>query len=193
MTGSNSLPRRMADVQLMLTGDVNEAMSSRLIGEVAARVGGGSRSILIAMSTPGGQVYWGVTIYNFLRGLGVEIITHNVGQVDSIGAPIFVAGDRRLTVSQGRFLIHSLSWGFLGQNPSLPEKQIQDVVLSLQRDRDRIAEILSYRTGTSTDVVQKDMLQTRILDAAEAAEYGFVHEISDDVFEPAQEIVNIGP
>jgi ATP-dependent Clp protease protease subunit len=171
----------MAEIQVLLTGAVDQVAISRLINEMTQRVGSGARSLLLAISSPGGNVYWGVTAYNFLRGLGIEIITHNLGQVDSIGGLIYVAGNRRLTVSQGRFLIHSIQWTFGGSNPSLPEKQLRDALTQVERERDSIAAILSERTGTPLDQVRDDMFQTRIMDAAEARAYGFVNEIKDDV------------
>ena len=162
----------MADVQVMFTGDVNQASTSRLMSEVTTRVAKGARSLLLALSTPGGQVYWGVTAYGFLRGLGIEVITHNIGQVDSIGAAIFLAGDRRLTVGQGRFLIHSIYWTF-GADSTLSEKQLSDTLSAVVRDRERVATILSERTGTDLSTVTEHMRDTRILDASEAKTYGF--------------------
>ncbi|HZP73476.1 MAG TPA: ATP-dependent Clp protease proteolytic subunit [Gaiellaceae bacterium] len=180
----------MAEIQVLFTGDVNQQSVTRLISEVTDRVGKGARSVLLALSTPGGGVHWGVTAYGLLRGLGIEVITHNVGQVDSIGGPIYAAGDRRLCTSQGRFLIHSVYWPFaVGANPS--EKEVGDILIAMQRDRDRIATILSERSGTAIETVRDDMRNTRILDAGEAKDYGLVHEITDDVFDPSQEIVNI--
>jgi ATP-dependent protease ClpP protease subunit len=183
----------MAEVQVMLTGDVTQASATRLMSEVTQRVGQGARSLLLAMSTPGGNVYWGVTVYNFLRGLGIEVITHNLGRVDSIGGVIYLAGDRRYTVRQGRFLLHSVAWTFGGQNPSIPEKQLRDTLTNVERDRDTIAAIVAERTRAALEEVRTDMFETRVLAASEAIEYGFVHEIKDEVFEPAQEIVNVGP
>jgi ATP-dependent protease ClpP protease subunit len=183
----------MPDIQLLFTGDLNQDTVTRLIDQVNQRVAAGARSLLLAMSTGGGNVYWGVTAYGFLRGLGLdEIVTHNMGSIESMGGPLYLTGDRRLCISHGRFLIHSVYWGFPeGASPS--EKELADILLNLQRDRDRIATILSERTGTDLQDVRHHMQDTRILNAAEAIEYGFVHEISDDVFDPNQEIVTIAP
>ncbi len=184
--------RPMADTQIMLTGNINQTSISRLIAEVTERVGTGTRSLLLAISTPGGEVYWGVTAYNFLRGLGIEVITHNTGHVDSIGGAVYVAGERRLSVSQGRFLIHSISYNYQGTGViAVPEKQLRDHLTQVERDRDGLASILAERTGTTLDQVRNDMTQTRILDSDEAKAYGFVHEVKDEIFDPAQEIVNI--
>jgi ATP-dependent Clp protease protease subunit len=183
----------VADIQVMLTGNVSEQMVSRLTAELTTRVGHGARSILIAMSTPGGSVYWGLTAYNFVRGLGVDVITHNLGQVDSIGAAIYAAGEKRLSVEQSRFLMHGISWTFAGTDPAIPEKQLRDTLAQVERDRDSLASLIATRTGTALDRVRQDMVHTTILNPSEAQKYGFVHEIKDEVFDPAQEIVNIGP
>jgi len=180
----------VADIQIMLTGSVGQSMVTRLLAETTERVGRGARSALVAISSPGGNVYWGVTAYNFLRGLGIEVITHNVGQVDSIGGALYVAGDRRFSVGQGRFLIHSIHWTFAA-GQAIPEKQLRDTLTQVEKERDNLATILAERSGTSLDTVRADMGEGRILDSAEALAYGLVQEIKEDVFDPSQEIVNI--
>lgn len=181
----------MADAQFYLVGSVGQQTIPPLLQAITERVGKGARSILLALSSPGGQIYWGVTAYNFLRGLGVEVITHNAGQVDSIAGVIYCAGDRRLSVTQGRFLIHGISITFMGNNPVKSEKDLQDQLKTLEQDRDTVASILSLRTGTDIEQVRQDMLDGRIMTTDEAAKYGFVNEIKDEIFDPAQEIVQI--
>ena len=61
----------------------------------------------------------------------------------------------------------------------------------LERDRDTIATILATRTGEPLDDVKADMLNERIMAAPEAQAYGFVTEITPQVFDPAQEIIQI--
>jgi ATP-dependent Clp protease protease subunit len=187
----DTLARRMADAQFYLAGSISGATVQPLLNAVGERVGKGARSIVLALSSPGGNIYWGVTAYNYLRGLGIEVITHNAGQVDSIAAVIFCAGERRLCVSEGRFLIHGVASTFSGNNPNVAEKDLQDRVTALGKDRGSIAAILSARTGTKLDVIRQNMLDTTILNASEGEKYGFVHEISDVIFDPSQEIVQI--
>lgn len=186
-----TLSRRMADAQVYLAGAVSNQTVPPLIQAVAERVGKGARSLLLAISSPGGNIYWGVTAYNFLRGLGIEIITHNVGQVDSVGGVLYCAGDRRLSVPDGRFLIHGVSLTFQGTDPAISEKDLRSRLAALEKDRDTIASILATRTGKPLPDVKNDMLNERILTAQEAKDYGFVTEISPQVFDPAQEIVQI--
>jgi Protease subunit of ATP-dependent Clp proteases len=181
----------MADVQVYLAGPISPQTVPPLIQVVGDRVGKGARSLLLAISSPGGNIYWGVTAYNFLRGLGIEVITHNVGQVDSIAGVIYCAGDRRLCVPQGRFLIHGVAAQFQGTDVNISEKDLKSRVAGLERDRDTIASILSARTGKPLGDVRGDMLNEKVMSADEGREYGFVTEITEQIFDPAQEIIQI--
>lgn len=181
----------MADVQIYLAGNVTNMTIPPLMQAVTERVSRGARSLLLAISSPGGNIYWGVTAYNFLRGLGIEVTTHNFGQVDSISGVIFCAGDRRLSVTQARFLIHGVSNTFPGTDVSVPERVLRSTLTGLAQHRDTIASILASRTGNPIETVKQNMLDEVILTAAEAITYGLVHEIKDEIFDPAQEIVQI--
>lgn len=181
----------MADVQVYLAGLISPVTVPPLIQTVSDRVGKGARSVLLALSSPGGNIYWGVTAYNFLRGLGVEVITHNVAQVDSIASVIYCSGDRRLCVPQGRFLLHGVAAQFQGTDVSISEKDLKSRLTGLEQDRDTIATILAARTGKPLGEVKADMLNGKIMNAEQGRDYGFVTEITEQVFDPAQEIVQI--
>ena len=191
MLATATYARLMADVQVFLAGFISPVTVPPLIQTVSDRVGKGARSVLLALSSPGGNIYWGVTAYNFLRGLGVEVITHNVGQVDSIASVIYCAGDRRLCVPQGRFLIHGVATQFQGTDVNISEKDLKSRVAGLEQDRDTVATILAARTGKPLGEVKADMLNEKIMNAQEGRDYGFVTEITEQVFDPAQEIVQI--
>lgn len=183
--------RRMADAQVYLAGGIGPQTVPPLIQAVSDRVAKGARSLLLAISSPGGNIYWGVTAYNFLRGLGIEIITHNLGQVDSVAGVLYCAGDRRLCVPDARFVIHGVSLMFPGTDVNISERDLRSRLSGAEKDRDTIASILAARTGKSLGDITNDMLNERILTAQQGQEYGFVTEITSQVFDPAQEIVRI--
>lgn len=54
--------------------------------------------IHIMLSSPGGSVFHGISLFNFLRGSPIEVYTYNFGSVDSIGVVIFCAGNKRFCV-----------------------------------------------------------------------------------------------
>jgi ATP-dependent protease ClpP protease subunit len=69
--------------------------SEVLTNAVTNLVNQGFREIHLLLSTPAGMVMLGITIYNMLRGLPIDLTTHNVGNVDSIVAVIYLAGEHR--------------------------------------------------------------------------------------------------
>src|ERR1022692_3368419 len=70
--------------------------------------------INLLLSSPGGSVFHGLSLYNFLKGAPIEIDTYNFGSVDSIGVIIYCAGNKRFTVPHSRFLMHGVKFNMQG-------------------------------------------------------------------------------
>ncbi len=137
--------------------------------------------IHLMISSPGGSVFHGISIYNFLRGAPFEVYTYNFGSVDSIGVVIFCAGNRRFSVPHARFLIHGVSANFVG-NQALDEKGLEERLKGLQIDYKNIARVIADTTQKPTDKVQTDMNNRITLNPQEAKDYGLVHEIKSELF-----------
>ena len=63
----------------------------------------------LLISSGGGSVFHGIALYNYLKGINAEVITHNFGSVDSIATVVFCAGKKRLCVPHSSFLIHPIT------------------------------------------------------------------------------------
>ena len=137
--------------------------------------------IHLMISSPGGIVFHGLSLYNFLRGAPVEVYTYNFGSVDSIGIVIFCAGDKRFSVPHARFLIHGVSAQF-GGNQSLDEKGLEERLKGLQIDYKNIARVIADTCQKPADKVQDDMNNRTTLNPQEAKDYGLVHEIQSNLF-----------
>lgn len=144
----------------------------------------------LLISTPGGNVFHGLSAYNFLKGAPITVTTHNFGSADSIGAVLFCAGERRYSVPQARFLLHGVSTNFQ-QGCSLEEKQLEERLKGLQIDMGNIARVIADAVGKDKDVVIADMLNRTTLYPEEAVEYGLVHEIKAELFEPGSDVASI--
>src|SRR5213596_3073309 len=97
----------------------NAAIDSNTVQELIATctqlVTNGYDEIYLMLSTPGGNVAAGITLYNVLRALPVKLITHNVGNVDSIGNAIFLAADERIACPHSTFMFHGVGYDLNGQ------------------------------------------------------------------------------
>ncbi len=149
----------------------------------------GITQFILLISSPGGNVFYGLSAYNYLKGLPVTITTHNFGSVDSIGVILFCGGRKRLSVPQARFLLHGVSAGF--QNVSLEEKQLEERLKGLKIDIENIAKVISVNTGKSIQDVTNAMLERTTLNPDEAKEWGLVHEIKSELFEVGSEVISI--
>lgn len=150
----------------------------------------GAKKLGLLISTPGGDVFQGLSIYNFLRGIPLEITTHNFGSADSIGVVIFCAGSTRLSVPHARFLLHGVQCNF--QQPiSLEEKQLEERLKGLQIDMGNIARVIADTVNKEKQQVLNDMLNRTTLYPEQAIEYGLVHEIKSQLFEPGAEVISI--
>jgi len=134
----------------------------------------------LMLSSPGGSVFHGLAIYNFLRGVPLEIYTYNFGTVDSIGVVIFSAGVRRFSVPHSRFLIHGVRFNISG-NVSFDEKQVEEHLKSLQIDQENIARVIADTTGKPLHKIQEDMNNRATLNPTQAKDYGLVHEIKSEL------------
>jgi ATP-dependent Clp protease, protease subunit len=135
-----------------------------------------SPEIYLVMSTPGGEVVAGITTYNFLRALPKKITTHNIGSVDSIGATIFLAGERRFANGHSTFLLHGPARSYT-QNTSLNLHQLREQLNAVETDETRIAAIIKERTGLTTDQIAKYFEEGRTEDAPGALRVGIIQQV----------------
>jgi ATP-dependent Clp protease, protease subunit len=137
--------------------------------------------IHLMISSPGGSVFHGISIHNYIKGAPIEVDTYNFGSVDSIGVVIYCAGKNRLSVPHSRFLIHGVKFNFNG-NASFDEKEMEEHYNSLKIDQENIAKIIADTCHKKTTVVEKDMNNRITLNPLEAQHYGLVHKIDPCLF-----------
>src|ERR1700693_1950735 len=110
----------MSSVYGVFQSIIDVKTSQQLISTVSQLINQGATSIELLLSTPGGEVSSGLTIYNFLNSIPIPINTHNIGNVDSIGNAMFLAGATRKACKHSTFMFHGV--GFSAQNIYLEEK-----------------------------------------------------------------------
>jgi ATP-dependent protease ClpP protease subunit len=143
---------------------------------MADYVNQGFREVHLLLSTPGGSVMHGINIYNVLRGLPITLTTHNVGNVDSIGAVVYLAGERRYTCPQATFMLHGVAFGTAAPTQFF-ERNLRERLLSVQRDQERIKAIYNERAGIDPEVAEKFFLGESNINSAEAITRGLAHEV----------------
>jgi len=137
-----------------------------------------AKSVYLLLSTPGGDVNEGIVLFNTLRALPVELTTHNIGNVDSIGNVVFLAGSKRLTNVNATFMWHGVGMDIT--NPTRFElKNVRELVDGLEAATKRMSVTVAGCTSLSQEQVHELFLQASTKDAAYAKAHGIVHEIAD--------------
>src|ERR1035438_4295181 len=131
-------------VYVSFSAEINPNTTESLIATVANCVNQGKEEIYLMMSTPGGSVMHGLNIYNVLRAFPIKLVTHNVGNVDSIGNAIFLAGEERFACPHSTFMFHGV--GFAADSTMrFEEKLLRERLDSILADQKRIGTIIEER------------------------------------------------
>lgn len=101
------------EVYVSFSAEINASTTESLIAAMTNLANQGVPKVTLLLSTPGGAVMNGMNVYNVLRAMPFELTTHNVGNVDSIGNAIFLAGERRYAAPHSTFMFHGV--GFQSQ------------------------------------------------------------------------------
>ena len=165
-------------VYISFSAEINPHTTESLIALFANKINEGAHNFYLMLSTPGGSVMNGLNLYNVLRGLPITLTTHNVGNVDSIGNAIFLAGQIRYACPHSTFMFHGVAFNF-PQGGSLDERGSRERLTNILSDQRRIGSIIQERTTLQPKRVRGMFREAKTVDADFAIGAGIVHEIRD--------------
>ena len=130
-------------------------------------------AITLRVNSPGGDVFDGVAIHNSLKNHKAKVTAHVDGIAASAASFIVMAADKIVMPANSFLLIHGasgMSWGNA------------DDMRAVADDLDRIDKSLTStyvaRAGSTTAKVKALMKEDRLMDAAEAKDWGFADEVT---------------
>lgn len=171
-------PAQFPTVYISFSAEINANTTESLIAVFANEINQGKRDFYLMLSTPGGTVMNGLNLYNVLRGLPITLTTHNVGNVDSIGNAVFLAGQRRYACAHSTFMFHGVAFN-LTQGMSLDERSSRERLANILSDQKRIGSIIQERTALTGKQVRAMFREAKTIDSALAAGCRIVDEIRD--------------
>jgi ATP-dependent protease ClpP protease subunit len=167
-------------VYITFSAEINAHTTESLMATISGLVNKRVKKIYLALSTPGGVVMHGLTLYNYLRAIPSELVIHNIGNVDSIGNAVFLAAEasNRLACAHSTFMFHGVG-RTMPQGVRLEEKLLRECINSIEVDQKRIGQILQERTQITPEQTEILFLEAQTKDATYAVGCGIVHQISD--------------
>ena len=165
-------------VYVSFSAEIIPKTTESLIAALSNCANAQAAEVRLLLSTPGGQVMSGINLYNVLKAMPFRLVTHNVGNVDSIGNAVFLAGEHRIACPHSTFMFHGV--GF--DSPAglrLEEKFLRERLDGILADQNRIASIIAERTNLSSKQIKPLFREAKTKDATYAVGAGIVHEVLD--------------
>lgn len=163
--------------ELSVTGDVNSAMAFDICQQLLQlEREDPSAEITLYVSTPGGDVSAGLAIVDTMCTISCPVRTVCLDMAASMGAIIFVSGDRREMFPNAELMIHDP----LIQNVSGSALSVQETSRRLMRRRSTLSQILVDHSNLPIERVEELTSKDTYLTAEEALEKGF----TDAIVEP---------
>ena len=130
------------------------------------------KEIILYINSPGGAVSDGLAVYDVIRLLDAPVRTVCMGTCASMGAILFLAGDKREMMEHGRIMVHDPAFGGGHDIGGKKPHQIQSELDDLNRCRESLARIISERTGRTMEEIYKVTANDTYFSAKEAIEFG---------------------
>ena len=160
--------------KVLICEEINQTMAKRVMSQLLALAEDSSDPIQLFVNSQGGHVEAGDSIHDVITFIAPKVVVIGTGYVASAGTHIFLAADKedRYCLPNTRFLIHQPSGGAGGSASDIAIQAEQIIKM-----RERLAQVISTRTGTDIDRVKLDIERDKWMDTDAAIEYGIVSKV----------------
>ena len=165
-------------VYVSFSAEININTAELFISVMAECLNKNVKQVYILFSTLGGTVVDGLNMYHVLKGMPFHLTMHNVGNVDSIGIAIFLAGKIRYACLNSTFMFHGVGFNWQ-QNERLDQKNLDEKLSSLLQDQKRIGNVIAEYSKLSTSETDSFFKQGCTKDSTFALDKGIINEIRE--------------
>jgi len=175
---------------ISFSAEIVPKTTEALIAVLAEQANKNVDEVYLMLLTPGGSVMHGFNLYNVMMAFPFNLITHNVGNVDSIGNAVFLAGKKRYGCAHSTFMFHGVGFDTT-PGLRLEEKFLRERLDGIMQDQKRIGSIIRKHTNLNERQIRNLFREARTKDANYALSVGIVHEIRDVQIPPGSPIVSL--
>jgi ATP-dependent protease ClpP protease subunit len=133
-------------------------------------------NIDLHISSPGGEIFDGIAIYNCLRGHAAKVTTYVDSLAASIASVIAMAGDEIVMAPHSQLMIHDGSGLSIGNAADMRE-----MAELLDRQSDNIAAVYADRAGGTAEEWRGRMRAETWFTAEEAVDAGLADRVATPV------------
>ncbi|MCX4269809.1 MAG: ATP-dependent Clp endopeptidase proteolytic subunit ClpP [Lachnospiraceae bacterium] len=170
--------RLLSERIIFLGEDVNDTSASLIIAQLLfLEAQDPKKEIQLYINSPGGSITAGFAIYDTMQYIKCEVSTICIGLAASFGAFLLAGGTKgkRFALPNAEIMIHQVAVrgnGIQGQ-----ATDIQILASQIQRNKNRLNQILAENTGKNIEQVAADTERDHYMTSEEALEYGIIDQI----------------
>jgi len=171
--------RLLKDRIIFLGSDVNDVVANAIMAQMLFLAAEDpEKDIHLYINSPGGSITAGMAIYDTMQFIKPDVSTICVGMAASMGAFLLNAGakGKRFALPNSEIMIHQPLGGAQGQ-----ASDIEIRARRILKMRDTLNRIISERTGQPLERIEKDTDRDYFMSAAEAADYGIIDKVIQNV------------
>ncbi len=165
--------------EIFLTDSVDSATSTELIKQLMVLEKlDPEKEITFYINSPGGEVVSGLAVYDYIQIMKAPVRTVCIGTAASMGAILFLAGEKREMLPHTRLMIHDPAYGggdMAGKKPH----ELQQYVDKLRQTQEIAAKLIAEKTGKTLEEICEKTREDSWFNAEEAIEYGLATGIVD--------------
>lgn len=163
--------------EIFLTEEVNpDTMNSILQQLMYLNRENPDEEITLYINSPGGEVRSGLVVYDYLRLMRAPIRTVCVGTAASMGAILFLAGNKREMFPHAQLMIHDPAPGG-GSMTGMKPAQLEEHLRSLKKVQKILCDLIAKTSGQPVKKVLEKTQVDSFFDAQEAVDFGLATSI----------------
>lgn len=162
---------------IFLTEEVNTETCNELIQQLLYLDSVSDEEITLYINSPGGIVQDGLAVYDTMMLMRSPVRTVCIGTCASMGAIIFLAGEKREMMKHGKIMIHDPAFG---GNCTIAGKKSHEIRIELEvldKCRESLAHIIAERTHKNIEEIYKVTVNDAYFTATEAIDFGLATDI----------------
>lgn len=154
---------------IYMSGEINSELAHRAMIAIET-LDCQEGDIRIVLNSEGGAEGDGYAIYDRLRQCQNHIIIVGYGNIWSIAAAIFQAGDTKIMAPNASYMIHN---GHIDTPGDMSQDAVVDLAKEIDKNNRKYYNILSEGSGQSLETIKEWCKEERFFSAQEAKEAGF--------------------
>jgi ATP-dependent protease ClpP protease subunit len=139
----------------------------------------GITKLHLFLSVPEGIVRESLSMYDFLKGLPIEVNTYSCNRLNTASIIAFCAGKNRYSMSNASFLFSPVIYT-VENKATFEISRLKSIVNELERDCKNVLNVL-YNTVNNKKVVDSLIGQKELINAQRAKEIELVTEIYESI------------